>query len=93
MQEHLLRLYSGSYNTLYDSAISWLEPTDAALFDALDALEEAGFETTEEDFLEVFNAWILSIFDTAAALGHTIPDSVRLKVRPKIHGGYGLDKN
>lgn len=92
MQAHLLRLFSGGYNTLYDSATSWIEPTDSALMDALDMLDEAGYEVSEEEFLELFNAWMISICDTATAIGHTIPDAVRLEVRPN-YGGYGLDKN
>lgn len=92
MQEYLLKLYSGGYNTLYDSAISWIEPTDQAMFDAIDMLEEAGIAVDEEEFLQFFNAWMISICDTATALGHTIADEVRLKVRPK-HGGYGLERD
>lgn len=92
MQAHLLRLFSGGYNTLYDSATCWIEPTDAALVDAMDMLEESGFEVLEEEFMDVFNAWIMSICDTSTALGHTISDTVRLEVRPN-YGGYGLDKN
>ena len=92
MQAHLLRLYSGGYNTLYDSATSWIEPTDSALMDSLDMLEENGVEVSEEEFLELFNAWIISICDTATALGHTISDIVRMEVRAN-YSGYGLDKN
>ncbi len=92
MQEHLLRLFAGGYNTLYDSATSWLEPTDQALFDAIDALEENNIIVTDEEFIELFNAWMLSICDMYTAIGHTINDSVRLKVRPN-YGGYGLDKD
>lgn len=92
MQEYLLRLFAGGYNTLYDSATSWIEPTDQALFDAVDALEENHVTVTDEEFINLFNAWILSICDMSTALGHTINDTVRLKVRPK-RGGYGLDKD
>lgn len=92
MQTLLLRLYAGGYNTLQDSAVSWLEPTDQAMFDSVDALDEAGISVSDEEFLEVFNAWMISICNTATALGHTIPDSVRLDVRP-CYSGYGLDKN
>ena len=92
MQAHLLRLFSGGYNTLYDTATSWIEPTDGALLDALDSFDELGLDVSEDFFLEMFNAWIMSICDTATALGHTIPDTVRLEVRPN-YGGYGLDKN
>lgn len=91
MQEYLLRLYSGGYNTLYDAAASWIEPTDQALFDAVDMLEEAGIAVEDQEFLEFFNAWMISICDTATAIGHTISDTVRLNVRPN-YGGYGLDK-
>ncbi|MDO4542967.1 MAG: DEAD/DEAH box helicase [Clostridia bacterium] len=92
MQEYLLRLYSGGYNTLYDSATSWIEPTDQALFDAIDALNENNVTVTNEEFVNFFNAWMLSICDTSTAIGHTISDTVRLKVRPS-YGGYGLDNN
>ena len=90
MKMYLLRFYCGGYNTLYDSMISWIEPIDQALFDSIDELEENGIQVTEEDFLEVFNAWIISICDSATALGHSISDVLRLEVRPN-YGGYGLD--
>lgn len=92
MQEYLLRLFAGGYNTLYDSATSWIEPTDQALFDAVDALDENHVTVTDEEFIDFFNAWMLSICDMSTAIGHTISDTVRLKVRPK-YGGYGLDKD
>lgn len=92
MQEYLLRLFAGGYNTLYDSATSWIEPTDQALFDAIDALSENNITVTDEEFIDFFNAWILSICDTSTAIGHTISDSVRLKVRPN-YNGYGLGKD
>lgn len=92
MQGFLLRLFSGGYNTLYDSATSWIEPTDEALLDAIDTLAEAGIDVEEDEFLEVFNAWMIGICDTATALGHTITDDVRLTIRPSF-GGYGLDRD
>lgn len=92
MQEYLLRLFAGGYNTLYDSATSWIEPTDQALFDSVDALEESRVSISDQEFIDFFNAWMLSICDMATAIGHTISDTVRLKVRPS-HGGYGLDKD
>ncbi len=92
MQEYLLRLFAGGYNTLYDSATSWIEPTDQALFAAVDTLKDNYVKVTDEDFIAFFNAWMLSICDMSAALGHTINDTVRLKVRPN-YGGYGLDRN
>lgn len=92
MKEYFLKLFCGGYNTLYDSAVSWIEPTENALFDAMDLLEERGICVSKDEFLELFNAWIMSISDTATALGHTISDEVRLEVRP-YYTGYGLDKD
>ena len=92
MKKCLLRLFSGGYNTLYDSATSWIEPTDAMLIDAVDMLEELGIEVSDEEFMELFNAWMLSICDTGMALGHTIPDTDRVDVR-KSYSGYGLSKD
>lgn len=92
MKEQLLRFYCGGYNTLVDSALSWIEPTDAAKWEAIDALEEAEIEVTEDEFMELFNAWILSTCDTSVVLGHTISDVIREKVRPN-YVGYGIDKD
>ena len=92
IQEALLRFYCGGYNTLYDSAVSWLEPTETALDDMMDDLRDDGVEATEEEILNLFNAWMLSICDQYTALGHTIVDETRKKVRP-MYGGYGLDLN
>lgn len=91
MQQFLLLLFCGAYNTLWDSASSWIEPTQQALEDTVDRLEESGIDVSDEEFYELFNAWIISICDTGTALGHTIPDTIRLNVRPR-YGGYGLDK-
>lgn len=92
MQKHLLRLFCGGYNTLIDSAVSWIEPTDSALLDAVDMLEERGVEVSEEECLSFFNAWIINIMDSAVALGQTISDLVRQDVRAN-YSGYGLDRN
>ena len=92
MQEYLLRLFAGGYNTLFDSATCWVEPTDQALFDAIDALEDSHIAVTEDQLVEFFNAWFLSICDTNTAIGHTISDTVRMNVR-QSHNGYGLSKD
>ncbi|MPM31522.1 hypothetical protein SDC9_78077 [bioreactor metagenome] len=55
-------------------------------------MDEQNIEVTEEEVLELFNAWMLSICDTSTAIGHTIADTIRMKVRPNF-GGYGLDKD
>lgn len=92
MQKYLLRLFCGGYNTLQDSAISWIEPTNKALDDALDTFEDNGLEVKEEEFIEFFSAWAMNICDSATALGHTISDETRLDVRIKYEK-YGLEKD
>lgn len=92
MQEYLLRLFSGGYNTLYDSATSWIEPTEQALMDALERLEDYNICVSDHEFLEVFHAWMIFVCDTATALGHKITDTVRENVRIS-YGGYGLKKD
>ena len=84
MKEQLLHFYCGGYNTLIDSAISWIEPTDEAKWNAIDALEDAGIDVSEEEFMELFNAWILSTCDNAVILGHTIKDTTRERVTGPI---------
>ena len=91
MKEQLLHFYCGGYNTLVDSAISWIEPTDAAKWDAIDALQDVDIDVSEEEFMDFFNAWILSLCDSSVILGHTIPDYIREKVRPN-YAGYGIDR-
>lgn len=91
MQKYLLRLFCGGYNTLMDSGISWIEPTQTALYDSIDSFEEIGINVSESEFLKFFNAWIMNVCDSATALGHIISDDVRLDVRKK-YGMYGLEK-
>lgn len=92
MKEDLLRLYAGGYNTLCDTAISWIEATDAQLWDSVDELEDEGIEVSKEDFIEIFNAWMLYMCDAYTALGNTIADKDRLQVR-KTYKGYGAPKD
>lgn len=92
MQEYLLRMFAGGYNTLYDSAISWIEPTEGMLFDAIDALEDNHISVSSEEFIAFFNAWLLSICDDHMAIGDTISRPIREQAR-KIHNYYGLKKD
>ena len=89
MKEILLRLFSGGYNTLFDSAVAWLEPTDDNLYDAIDELAEMGYEVSEEEFKEMFNAWLLQMSDLYMPIGHNISDDIRLEVRNN-YNGYGI---
>ena len=92
MQEQLISLFGGGYNTLNDAAICWLEPTDSTLMDIEDLLEEGGISASTEEILAFFHAWLSDICDSATALGHTIIDGVRENVRMS-YGGYGLSQD
>ena len=92
MQKFLLQLFSGGYNTLYDSASCWLEPIEEKMYDAVDELSDAGIEVADEEFKEVFHAWLASVCDSETALGHKIKDEVREEIRPMYYG-YGLKEN
>lgn len=94
MNEVLIRLFAGGYNTLYDHAECWLEPEDESLEYSLNELEnkqkKISLDQLEEIFTEIFNAWLLSIFDSKVALGHTISNEIRNNVRINYYDDYGL---
>ena len=92
MKMALLRLYCGRFNTLYDTAVSWLEPITKYLDDALDILEDNGISCNDDDFIDLFNAWVMDISDKRMALGHSIPDDLRMEIRAYASNGYGLEE-
>lgn len=92
MLEHLIRLFCGSYNTVYDTALAWLEPREKNLENAQEILEEGDINITKSEFIEIFNAWLMNIFSTYGALGHQISDDCRKEVMPS-YNGYGLPQN
>lgn len=92
MQSQFLQIFCGGYNTLYQTAVSWIEPTNKQLEKLLDQLEEAGLSVNEQDALELFNAWILFISDSHMALGDTINNALRSNVR-LLPDNYGLKED
>ena len=92
MKEIILRFFCAGQNTLYDNAISWLEPTEDELENALDKLKENGVKVSADEFLEIFNAWLIDIFDNYTALGNNFSKNVRESVR-RPFGGFGLEDN
>lgn len=89
----LLKLFCGGYNTLYDSAMSWLEPLKRYMENSIDDLEENyGIEVSDKEFLEIFNAWVMMICDENMALGHRFFEEIRREIRLP-YGGYGLKKS
>ena len=81
--EYLLRLFCG-INNLYSCASCWIEPISRRIYDIMD---DTGIES-EEDVLEIFNAWFLSSCMNDLALG----DSISVEVRKKLRAGgtFGL---
>lgn len=93
MKKMLLKMFSGGYNTLFDSTISWIEPVDEFLNDALDELDDRGYQIDEQEFLEVFNAWFLNMNDLYMPIGQAIPDEIRFEVRNNYNKGYGIPRD
>ncbi|MCH3949588.1 MAG: DEAD/DEAH box helicase [Acidaminococcus sp.] len=92
-QCYLLRLFSGGYNTFYDTAMAWLMPQESICDDTVFDIHEVIPGITESDFIELFNAWLLKIFDSSTALGHTISNECRLEIRPSYGKEYGLKED
>jgi ATP-dependent helicase YprA (DUF1998 family) len=92
MLEHLIHLFCGRYNTIYDTALGWLEPRFKNLEDAQEILEENGVEVSDVELIEVFNAWLLDICNPYGALGHRISDERRKEVIAS-YKGYGLPQD
>ncbi len=90
MLEQLMHFYCGGYNTLIDTGIGWIEPMPRAKNRAMKDLKAVGLNVSEEEFMEVFNAWVLYICDSYMALGHTISDTIRSEVRHS-YNGYGVE--
>ena len=91
IQELFLETFCGGYNMLYDFALVWLQPSEPVLKKIKDK-DKIKDLMTEDDFLEVFNAWLIHIFDRNTALGNAISNQQRYAVRP-FYGEYGLEKN
>lgn len=92
MKQIILRFFCAGQNTLYDNAISWLEPLESGLENAVDNLEDNGVKVSAGEFLEIFNAWLIDIFDKNTALGNNFSKEVRESVR-RPFGGFGLKNN
>ena len=92
MKQIILRFFCAGQSTLYDHAISWLEPLERELENAVDNLEDNELHVSDEEFLEFFNAWLIDIFDKNTALGNTFSRNVRESVR-RPFGGFGLENN
>ena len=91
MKIQLLRLFCSGYNTASDAAMAWLEPEEEHFQDAMDELEDEGIQTTELEFFELFNTWMLNICRDKLALGHQIQEELREQVLLPYEG-CGLEE-
>ena len=92
MRSLFLKFFCGGYNTLYDTAVSWIEPTSERLNEFLDALDDSGISASSKEVLELFNAWILFAAEEHMALGDTIENDLRHDVR-QFSKDYGFEEN
>ena len=78
-----LNLFCGPYNTFFDSALCWLEPTEDTLLDIKDDLEKTPFKgnLSDQNLIELFNVWFINLAQDALALGQDIQESARNEVR------------
>lgn len=92
MIEMILRFYCSGFNSLYQIALSWLIPTDDVFDDLEYEFEERNLTYSEEELLEVFNAWLIDILDKNTALGDNVKPYTRENVKPN-YGRYGLEED
>lgn len=86
MKIQFLKQFCGGYNTITDTAMAWIEPDDNKLNEALDDLEDQGIKVSRQEFLELFNAWMLDVCRDWMALDHQISDAVREELLLPFHG-------
>ena len=93
MTAYLLQQYCGSYNTLIDTAVSWLE-VRGDVFDGIIGVldQKLPEELPEDEIRDVLNAWLLYELDHHMILGTGIRSEARTAVRD-IYDGYGLTDN
>jgi ATP-dependent helicase YprA (DUF1998 family) len=91
-KEQLLKLFCDSYISLYDVSFAWLTPTEEAMEEVIDSLEDNGVDISEDEFLAIFNAWIMNILSDSTALGNLIDNDCRREVKADF-GRFGLERN
>ena len=87
-KEYLLRLYCSGYNNLYDTTVGWLEPSSKAEDGVYSLIDDCRLQ--EEQFLEIFNAWIMEICRKNGALGNCFSGVLRDKALVR-YGKFGLE--
>jgi hypothetical protein len=93
MLESLLQVYCGGYNTIFDTAIGWIIPKEDELDDALAILKDEKIEVNDEEFIDVFNAWIMDICSNNVALGNNIDKDIRKNISNLYGNTFGLKED
>ena len=77
-----LKLFCGTFNTLFDSAICWLEPTPEVLDKIIDELNYRHVKGFDKDrLIELFNLWFINVCQDSLAVGQYISNQAREEVR------------
>ncbi|GHV97609.1 DEAD/DEAH box helicase [Lactobacillus nasalidis] len=87
VKESLIRLYCGSYNTYYDTAVSWLKPSKRKLNLIIDELIDEDIDYDDDKIEELICVWIMLACDEKMALGNEISDLLRGRVRNFVATG------
>jgi ATP-dependent helicase YprA (DUF1998 family) len=92
--EQILKLMCNSYRSLTDIGLCWIEPCSEDLMDdVLDDLEDADIEMTFEEFKKLFSAWANVVMKDTYAIGDTIKDEIRTKIRSTSFDRFGIPLN
>lgn len=80
-QVHFMRLFCSAFNSIYDLALAWLEPTGDALKKACRALLNKNACTSREEAVQFLSLWIMAFCEKGVALEHSLNNSSLTKVR------------
>lgn len=89
--QQLLKLICGSYLSLTDIALCWLEPSDLSdVFEIKEQLEEKKIDLTKDELVMIISNWCNSVVKTSLAIGESIDDGLREAIKPYDYGRYGI---
>jgi len=92
-KEQLLKVFCDPFISLHDIALAWLAPTDDKIEEILEIFEDNyQIKLAEEEFLKIFNAWIMHVLSDNTALGNLIKNERREKIKTH-YGRFGLESN
>lgn len=75
--QQLLKQICSNYRSLSDVAFCWVAPCASTLKKAKYLLKKASFELTEEEFLQLYSAWVIDALTSNLAYGVDVSDALR----------------